>query len=126
MREKNKRSSTWGIASLLFSSLGILLFLIPFIGAFFCILGIIFAYIQKKRSPLTIATVGKVVGIIGIFLNILSTLLLIALFGFIAFVNHLGFSLFIEGIYQETQNCEDFVTSVTSRDFHLINLEKDK
>ncbi len=79
-----KKTSAWGIAGLILGILSLLLFLAPYIGIIFAILAVVFYGIQKKHKPTGAATAGLVTGIIGIVLNgvmLLFILAALAIFG---------------------------------------------
>jgi len=61
----------FGIASLTVSILGFLMFLIPYIGIFFSVTGIVLAIIQQRKFKTGLATGGLVMGIIGTVSNII-------------------------------------------------------
>jgi len=72
MTKKNKPTHAWGIASLIIGIIGILsLFILPIITIPFSILAIIFSIIQRQYEPTGVATVGLILGIIGIILFII-------------------------------------------------------
>lgn len=71
----------WGVASLVCSIVGLLLFFFPPLGLVVSILAIVFYAVQKKRGINGIATAGLVLGIVGTVIN--GTILLFVLFLFL-------------------------------------------
>ncbi len=72
MTKKDKPTHAWGIAGLIIGIIGILsLFILPIITIPFSILAIIFSIIQRQYEPTGVATVGLILGIIGIILGII-------------------------------------------------------
>lgn len=67
--EKADLTHSWGIASLVLSIFGILLFLAPYFGIVFSILAIVFHSKQKKIEPIGVSMAGFVIGIVGIVVN---------------------------------------------------------
>lgn len=68
------------IASLTLSILGLILFVMPYIAILFSILAVVFYYLQSKQGSHGFATTGLVLGIIGIFWNLLWLFFVIVLF----------------------------------------------
>jgi len=64
----------WAISSMVCGILGILLFLMPYFGIVFSILGIVF-YFKNKESGL--AKAGLITGIVGTCLNAMVGLILV-------------------------------------------------
>jgi hypothetical protein len=62
-------SNSWGVTSLVVGILGLILFVMPYIGLPMSIMAIVGAYKQNKIKPLGMATAGNVLGIIGCVLN---------------------------------------------------------
>ncbi|MHC1598507.1 MAG: hypothetical protein ACXQS3_03960 [Candidatus Methanofastidiosia archaeon] len=72
MIKKNKPTHAWGIAGLAMGIIGLLLlFLVPNIGILFSIAAAVFSVIQKKYESTGAATIGLVLGIIGIILYVI-------------------------------------------------------
>lgn len=88
MEEKNsiqdkQGSNGFGIASLWCGIIGLVLFVAPYIGIFLSIIAIIFSYQQNKNLNTGSATAGKVLGIVGVIVNIIVLLIIwIAIVGF--------------------------------------------
>lgn len=85
VKEKNETSISFGIASLVVSIIGLLMFLMPYFGIVFSILAIVFANVQNKKNKSGMATAGLVVGIIGTVSNaiwLLFVLLFLMIAGF--------------------------------------------
>ena len=84
-KSEKARSKTngLGIASLVLAIVSIIFLLLPYFGIILAILAIVFSIIQKKRNPIGIATVGLVIGIIGVVLNLI---MLIVVIGVIAYL----------------------------------------
>ena len=77
---KAELTHSWGIASLVLSIIGVLLFLAPYFGIVFSILAVVFHSKQKKIEPIGVSMAGFVMGIIGIVINsIMLFIVLIAL-----------------------------------------------
>lgn len=69
-KTKNDQSVGFGVASLVTSIIGFFMFLMPYFGIFFSILGIVFSVVQQKRYRTGLATGGLVLGILGVVGNI--------------------------------------------------------
>ena len=77
----NNKSNGYGVASMTLGILSILFSWLPFISALALIAGvlaIIFAVMQKKAAPNSMATAGLVTGIIGLIFSTLWTILYLA------------------------------------------------
>lgn len=64
-----KKTKSWGVASLVTSILGLLLFLAPYIGLPLAIFAVVAANKQKKIEQDGMGQAGNVMGIIGIVIN---------------------------------------------------------
>lgn len=80
MGKDKKATYVWGIASLVLSIIGLMLFLAPYIGIICSILAVVFYGIQKKHKTTGVATAGLVVGIIGTVINTVILLFIVGLF----------------------------------------------
>ena len=75
MNKNEQISNAYGIASMVLSIVGLVLFLAPYIAIFLSILAVIFYGVQKKRDnendvvTRSSTTSGLVMGIIGIVVN---------------------------------------------------------
>ena len=75
----NEEIKSWGIASMILGIIGILLMLAPYIGIFLSITAVVFYSKQKKVGKITgIANTGLITGIIGIVLNAIMLIFVIA------------------------------------------------
>jgi len=66
-----KKTTAWGVTSLIFGIIGILVFIAPYFGLPLSVGAIWFSRIQKKKKHTNIMTAGFVLGIIGTILNVL-------------------------------------------------------
>jgi hypothetical protein len=66
--EEDKRN-TWGVASLITSIIGLLLFLAPYLGLPLSIFAVVASSKQNKTYKTGVAQAGNVMGIIGIVIN---------------------------------------------------------
>lgn len=64
-----KDSKGYGVASLILSIMGILAMFTPYFGIVFSILAIVFGRKQQKIKHSGIATVGFIIGIVGVCIN---------------------------------------------------------
>jgi len=86
MRKKKQKqvSKGWGIAALVTSILGLLLFLAPYVGIFLSIFAVIAAAQQDKIEKTKNAQAGRIMGIIGICINGIMLIFVIAFWGLIS------------------------------------------
>ena len=75
---KEKRSNGFGISSLVLSLLGLMLFWFPLVGLVLSILSVIFAVKQRKINSNGITTSGLVMGIIGIVISGIYSIIVVA------------------------------------------------
>ena len=66
-----KKTIGFGVTSLTVSIMGFLMFIIPYIGIFFSITGIVLAVIQQRKCKTGLGTAGLVMGIIGTVSNVI-------------------------------------------------------
>ena len=72
MTKKNKPTHAWEIAGLIMGIIGLLLVFFAFQASIvFFILAAVFSMIQKKYESTNAATVGLIIGIIGIILYVI-------------------------------------------------------
>ncbi len=80
----------YGIASLICSSVGLLLFLAPYFGLPLSILGLVFNNKQRKTNTTGMGIAGSIVGIIGIVLNACALLFIGAMLLFMGGLSRMG------------------------------------
>jgi len=86
-----KKTKSWGVASLVTSILGLVLFLAPYIGLPLSIFAVVAANKQKKIEQNGMGHAGNVMGIIGIVINgIMLFIVLIALL-FVGSIASMGY-----------------------------------
>jgi uncharacterized membrane protein YbaN (DUF454 family) len=84
MTKNEQVSNAYGTASLVLSIIGLVLFLMPYIAIFLSILAVIFYGVQKRKdneanvSTKGSTTAGLVMGIIGIVLNAVMLIFVLA------------------------------------------------
>jgi len=72
MIKKNKPTHVWGIAGLIAGIIGLLLLFFAFnIAILFSIAAVVLSVIQKKYESTNVATIGLVLGLIGIILYVI-------------------------------------------------------
>ena len=74
---EEKKSTSFGIASLALGVSSLLLMFAPYIGLPLAITALVFHYKQKKINPTGMSTAGHVTGIIGIVVNSVMLIFLI-------------------------------------------------
>ena len=80
MKQQKQVSKAWGIASLVTSISGVILWFMPYFGLPLSIMAIVGASKQNKVEPTGVATAGNIIGIIGVVIN--AIVILIAAFVF--------------------------------------------
>jgi hypothetical protein len=75
---KDEKHTVYGTASLVCGIVGLVLFIMPYFGIILNILAMVFYGLQKKRQPMTRATAGLVLGIVGACINLVMLILVLA------------------------------------------------
>ena len=81
---KKKLTTKWGSAALVLGILSLVLIFAPYFGLPLAILAVVFAYKQNNLYHTGNATAGNVLGIIGIIINAIMLLFVVAIFGIAA------------------------------------------
>lgn len=69
VNKKQEQTQSSAVLSLISGIGGIILFLVPFLNIFLSIMAVVFYAQQKRNSDNAMATIGLILGVIGIFLN---------------------------------------------------------